>query len=60
MIKNLFNISDLSKKDILEIINVKHDNKVLTNKSIGMILKNILRELGYLLQLLFLIWVVIV
>ncbi len=37
MIKNLFNISDLSKKDILEIINVKHDNKVLTNKNIGMI-----------------------
>lgn len=37
MIKNLFNISDLSKKEILEIISVENDNKVLTNKNLGMI-----------------------
>ena len=35
--KNLLNISDLSYKDILKILNTKKDKLVLKNKSIGLI-----------------------
>lgn len=37
MIKNLFNISDLNKSNILKIINLKETKQVLSNKTIGMI-----------------------
>ena len=39
MIKNIFNISDLSKNEILEIINFDKSIKTLIDKNIGMILK---------------------
>lgn len=37
MIKNFLNISDLSKKDIYEIINLDSNQQTLTNKHIGLI-----------------------
>ena len=40
MIKNLFNISDLSKSQILEIVNYDKSSKILTDKCIGMIFEN--------------------
>lgn len=36
-LKKLLNISDLSKENIIQIINKKSDQKILENKSIGMI-----------------------
>lgn len=35
--KNFFNISDINKKDLIHLINLKTNSKVLENKSIGMI-----------------------
>ena len=40
MIKNIFNISDLSKNEILEIINFDKSIKTLIDKNIGMIFEN--------------------
>ncbi len=35
--KNFFNISDINKKDLIDLINLKNNSKTLQNKSIGMI-----------------------
>ena len=40
MIKNLFNISDLSRDQILEIVNYDKSTKILTDKNIGMLFEN--------------------
>ena len=52
-LRNFFDISDLTKEELLFILNLESDKKSLTNMNLGTIYENTQQEQDYLLLLLY-------